>query len=47
MKSDLENRKILLNHSVSDVNTSNYLVMDYTNFLNMFDKYNPYKDLNL
>lgn len=42
-----EDRKILLNHSVRDVNIENYLVIDYKRFVGLYDRYNPYKELNI
>ncbi|MFW9971150.1 MAG: tyrosine-type recombinase/integrase [Candidatus Odinarchaeota archaeon] len=42
-----EDRKILLNHSVRDVNVENYLIIDYKRFIALYDQYNPYKELNL
>jgi len=43
-----EDRKILLNHKVSnDVNVSSYTVLEYDNFINLYDKWNPYQNLKL
>jgi len=42
-----EDRKILLNHKVNDVNVESYLIYDREEYLALFDKYNPYENLNL
>lgn len=42
-----EDRKILLNHKVNDVNIESYLIYDHEEYLDLFDKYNPYENLNL
>ncbi len=42
-----EDRKILLNHSVRDVNVENYLVIDYKRFIVLYDQYNPYKEIQI
>ena len=42
-----EDRKILLNHKVNDVNIESYLIYDHEEYLELFDKYNPYENLNL
>jgi len=42
-----EDRKILLNHKVNDVNIESYLIMNREEYLVLFDKYNPYKNLSL
>jgi len=42
-----EDRKILLNHKVNDVNIESYLIYDREEYLALFDKYNPYENLNL
>lgn len=44
---NLEDRKILLNHKVRDVNTNNYIQLDYIQYLRLYDTFNPYKELNL
>ncbi|MGV9142073.1 MAG: tyrosine-type recombinase/integrase [Promethearchaeota archaeon] len=38
-----EDRKILLCHSVQDVNLENYTKLDYENYIDLYDRYNPYK----
>jgi len=41
-----EDRKILLNHkTTSDVNLNSYTQLEYENFIQMYDTWNPYKDL--
>ena len=47
MNCSLEDRKILLNHKTSDVNLKSYIVLDYIQFLKLYDKWDPYKELNL
>ena len=42
-----EDRKILLNHKVNDVNIESYLIYDREEYLALFDKFNPYENLNL
>ncbi|MBA7695620.1 Tyrosine recombinase XerC [subsurface metagenome] len=42
-----EDRKILLNHKVNDVNIESYLIYEHEEYLALFDKYNPYENLNL
>lgn len=42
-----EDRKILLGHAVSDVNVKSYTNSDYKKLRNLYDKWNPYTDLNL
>lgn len=42
-----EDRKILLNHKVNDVNIESYLVMNREEYLLLFDQFNPYLNLNL
>ena len=42
-----EDRKILLNHKVSDVNIESYIVLEREEYLKLFDDFNPYQDLNL
>ena len=41
-----EDRKILLNHKVNDVNIENYLIYDLEDYLALFDKWNPYSELS-
>lgn len=40
-----EDRKILLNHKVQDVNIENYLIYDHEEYLTLFDRWNPYSEL--
>ena len=42
-----EDRKILLNHKVNDVNLESYVIYDREEYLALFDKSNPYENLNL
>ena len=42
-----EDRKILLNHKVNDVNIASYLIYDHKEYLSLYDKFNPYENLNL
>jgi len=43
-----EDRKILLNHkTTSDVNLNSYVVLEYDNYIKMYDQWNPYQDLKL
>lgn len=42
-----EDRKILLNHKTNDVNLESYIVLDYIQFIELYDKWDPYKELNL
>lgn len=39
---DIENRKILLNHKVSDVNYESYTKLKYKDFIQLYDKWYPY-----
>ena len=47
MGCNLEDRKILLNHKVNDVNIESYLIYDHEEYLALFDNNNPYENLNL
>ena len=42
-----EDRRILLNHHVNDVNIESYLIYDREEYLAIFDKWNPYGDISL
>ncbi len=42
-----EDRRILLNHKVKDVNLESYVIYEHEEYLALFDKYNPYESLNL
>jgi len=39
--------KRLLGHKISDVNEASYTIFDFKDLVEMYDKYNPYKNLNL
>jgi len=47
MGCDNDTAKILLGHSVPDVNINSYTKYDYEWLRELSDKYNPYKELNL
>lgn len=40
-----EDRKILLCHKVSDVNFSCYVKLNYFDYIQLYDKWNPYKNI--
>lgn len=40
-----EDRKILLNHKVRDVNLESYVKLNYKQYLELFDKWYPYKNI--
>jgi len=42
-----EDRKILLNHKVQDVNVDSYLKLNYEQYIELFDKWNPFQDVQL
>jgi len=42
-----EDRKILLNHKTGDVNLESYVKLKYDEFIELYDKWNPYLDINL
>ncbi|MFW9951049.1 MAG: tyrosine-type recombinase/integrase, partial [Candidatus Thorarchaeota archaeon] len=42
-----EDRKILLNHKVRDVNVDSYVKLNYHEFISLFDKWNPYKEIQI
>lgn len=42
-----EDRKILLNHKTGDVNVEHYVKLNYEQFLSLYDKWNPFKRLDL
>jgi len=42
-----EDRKILLNHKVQDVNIESYIILDREEYLKLFDQFNPYQELTL
>ncbi len=43
----LEDREVLLGHKSSNVNISGYTKSDIVRFRKLYDKWNPYKELNL
>ncbi len=42
-----ENRKILLNHKLRDVNYESYTKLEYKNFIELYDQYYPYYNLTI
>lgn len=42
-----EDRKILLNHKVKDVNLNSYVKLNYKQYLELFDKWYPYKEIQI
>lgn len=42
-----EDRKILINHKVKDVNVESYVKLNYKQYLELFDKWNPYKETQI
>ncbi len=42
-----EDRKILLNHKVRDVNLDSYVKLNYKQYLELFDKWYPYKEIQI
>ncbi len=42
----IEDRKILSYHKVSDVNFNCYVKLNYDDFIKLYDKWNPYKNLS-
>ena len=42
-----EDRKILLNHRVKDVNLESYVKLNYKQYLELFDKWYPYKHIQI
>ena len=42
-----EDRKILLNHKTKDVNVNSYVKLNYDEYLDLYDKWYPYSNLNL
>jgi integrase len=40
-----ENRRILLNHAVSDVNYACYVKLNYDDYIKLYDTWNPYKNI--
>jgi len=42
-----ENRKLLINHKTKDVNVNSYVKLNYSEYLDLYDKWYPYSNLNL
>jgi len=42
-----EDRKILINHKVKDVNLESYVKLNYKQYLELFDKWYPYKHIQI
>jgi len=42
-----EDRKILLNHKIKDVNIESYVKLNYKQYIELFDKWFPYQDIQL
>jgi len=42
-----EDRKILINHKTTDVNVNHYINLKWHEFIELFDKWNPYQDIKL
>lgn len=42
-----EDRKILLNHKVSDVNVESYVKLNYKQYIELFDRWFPYQNIQL
>ncbi|MHA1195757.1 MAG: tyrosine-type recombinase/integrase [Promethearchaeota archaeon] len=42
-----EDRKILLNHRVQDVNINSYVKLNYEQYIKLFDKWYPYRDIQI
>lgn len=42
-----EDRKILINHKIQDVNFEHYVKLNYKDFLNKFDTWDPFKNIEL
>ncbi len=42
-----EDRKILLNHKIQDVNFEHYVKLNYEDYLQKFDTWNPFKNIQL
>ncbi len=43
----IEDRKILLCHKVSDVNYNYHIKLNNDDFINLYDRWNPYKNLSV
>ena len=42
-----ENRKILLNHKIVDINVNHYVKLDYVDFIRLYDRWNPFRKMVL
>lgn len=42
-----EDRKILINHKTKDINVNAYVKLKYNDFIDLYDKWYPYNNLNL
>lgn len=42
-----EDRKILINHKTTDVNVNHYINLKWNEFIELFDKWNPYQDIQI
>ena len=42
-----EDRKILLNHKVKDVNIESYVKLNYEEYLQLYDDWYPYNDIQI
>jgi integrase len=42
-----EDRKILINHKTTDVNVNHYINLKWNEFIELFDNWNPYKDIQI
>jgi len=47
MECPTEDRKILLNHKVKDVNVESYVKLNYKQYLELFDKWYPYQNIQI
>lgn len=43
----IEDRKILLNHKVKDVNVESYVKLNYKQFIELYDKWYPYQNIQI
>ena len=42
-----EDRKILINHKISDVNVNHYIKLNYEQYIQLYDRWNPFNDIIL
>lgn len=47
MECPIEDRKILLNHKVKDINIESYVKLNYKQYIELFDKWYPYQDIQI